>query len=627
MIVVNPSTRQFNIPGADLVFGVTADSGSTIKEFSCPRYVGNNLDLTGCFIRMNYRNANGEIDSKLIENVTVDGDNVVFGWELSPHVTMYKGNVSFVMCVVGPDTKVKWHTTLGRGQVLEGLEPDSAMVEEGTADVVAALVAMVEAQTEAVENKGAEWVRNVQSEGTDQIIAVQTAAREAQSDAVAQIEAKGVSTLATIPEDYTSLENTVDGLVRGRAGAIVCEAAGSVVVVNDASGNYIQGMKIFGRSTQDGTPTPDAPVEIKSVVEPVVTVAGKNLFNPDIIATFTKSGATVTNNGDGSFTVSGSGETTAYMNVYHQFDHETTVRMIHSGLLNIAESSYTYPYFYAQISYNDGGSRWTISNAATNSVTSKEISESILADETAMLRFGFYAEAGVAIQTGTIKPMVYQCGDDTFEPYKPIQTLESTHTLPGIPVTSGGNYTDSDGQQWVCDEVDLERGVYVQRVYQRVFDGGEAFFQGTLSTDAPDGVYRYTRGDASIKGADNGSVCPAYCSHYQIVSPDTGYQGNHTAVSLQNAAVNVYCDIADLASFKSDLAQRYENGDPVILVCELANPIETALSETEIAAYRALHSNYPNTTILNDSGAHMVVKYAADTKLYIDNKIAALIGG
>jgi hypothetical protein len=53
----------------------------------------------------------------------------------------------------------------------------------------------------------------------------------------------------------------------------------------------------------------------------------------------------------------------------------------------------------------------------------------------------------------------------------------------------------------------------------------------------------------------------------------------------------------------------------------LAKTIETPLSETEIAAYRAMHTNKPNTTILNDGGAHMKVEYAADTKLYIDKKI------
>jgi hypothetical protein len=58
----------------------------------------------------------------------------------------------------------------------------------------------------------------------------------------------------------------------------------------------------------------------------------------------------------------------------------------------------------------------------------------------------------------------------------------------------------------------------------------------------------------------------------------------------------------------------------------MADPIEIPLSETEIAAYRALHTYKPNTTIVNDSGAHMKVEYAADTKLYIDNKLAALVG-
>ena len=49
-------------------------------------------------------------------------------------------------------------------------------------------------------------------------------------------------------------------------------------------------------------------------------------------------------------------------------------------------------------------------------------------------------------------------------------TLQTPNGLPGIPVTSGGNYTDPTGRQWVCDEVDLERGVRVQRVDKTSFD-------------------------------------------------------------------------------------------------------------------------------------------------------------
>ena len=43
-------------------------------------------------------------------------------------------------------------------------------------------------------------------------------------------------------------------------------------------------------------------------------------------------------------------------------------------------------------------------------------------------------------------------------------TLQTPNALPGVPVTSGGNYTDENGQQWVCDEVDLARGVYLHSV-------------------------------------------------------------------------------------------------------------------------------------------------------------------
>lgn len=43
-------------------------------------------------------------------------------------------------------------------------------------------------------------------------------------------------------------------------------------------------------------------------------------------------------------------------------------------------------------------------------------------------------------------------------------TINTPNGLCGIPVDTGGNYTDSTGQQWVCDEVDFERGVYVHKI-------------------------------------------------------------------------------------------------------------------------------------------------------------------
>lgn len=220
MIVVHPGTRQFNVPGADLVFGVEADSGSEIKHFQCPRFVGNNVDVANSFVRINYRNANGEMDFYLVDDMTVDGDNVHFSWVLAPRVTAYKGQVKFVMCVVGPDLKIKWHTAMGTGQVHEGLEPDQSHVEDETADVVAALIAMVDAQTVAVKNTG-----------TEQVAAVKAAAKAAQEDVVAQIESKGASTLATIPGEYTATVSAI----QSAANAIRKKVSGAVIRMDDVS--------------------------------------------------------------------------------------------------------------------------------------------------------------------------------------------------------------------------------------------------------------------------------------------------------------------------------------------------------------------------------------------------------
>ena len=200
MITVNSNTRYFNVPGADLVFGVVADSDAERKYFQCPRYVGDNLDLASCFIRINYRNANGKDDFYLVDDMAIDGDNITFSWLLSPKVTEYRGQVKFVMCAVGPDLKLKWHTTQGTGQVMEGLEPDNSHVESQTADVVAQLISMVEAQTFAVEKVGA-----------DQAAAVKAAAETARMAAVNEIEAKRANSLASIPDDYTILSSTEIG--------------------------------------------------------------------------------------------------------------------------------------------------------------------------------------------------------------------------------------------------------------------------------------------------------------------------------------------------------------------------------------------------------------------------------
>lgn len=49
--------------------------------------------------------------------------------------------------------------------------------------------------------------------------------------------------------------------------------------ITDSDNGKIMDMKVFGKSSQDGTPSPENPVEIKSVVNPMIKVCGVNLFD------------------------------------------------------------------------------------------------------------------------------------------------------------------------------------------------------------------------------------------------------------------------------------------------------------------------------------------------------------
>lgn len=221
MLVIDPDTRQINLPGVELIFGVESDAQAERKYFYCPRYVGNGLDLASCFIRVNYRNANGVVDAYLVDDMSYTDDAITFSWALHRNVTLYKGQVQFVVCCNRPGSPAaEWNTTVTTGIVLAGLEPDGAAVEAATSDAISGLLATVDAQ-----------VANVIAEGKTQVGVVQTASKTAETAAVAEIEAKGASTLATIPEDYATVQNAV----RGAANAIRKKVSGEVIRVDDVS--------------------------------------------------------------------------------------------------------------------------------------------------------------------------------------------------------------------------------------------------------------------------------------------------------------------------------------------------------------------------------------------------------
>ena len=236
---------------------------------------------------------------------------------------------------------------------------------------------------------------------------------------------------------------------KARQNILIGSETGNLVSVSDAFSAPLCGLTVYGKSTQDGTPTPDAPVPIVSAgdggsVE--VKATGKNLFP---VVTQTNLSSIIKPNGG-----------------------------IRYG--------YTF--------YIPAGSTVTITgNAAIDTncfvgdfdtKTQKYTQKSLIVSEkgekkSTVLQSGWYVVyLATDYMPHTIEKLnaakiQMEIGTEAteYEPYREqLLILQTPNGLPGIPVASGGNYTDPTGQRWVCDEVDLERGVRVQRVDKTSFE-------------------------------------------------------------------------------------------------------------------------------------------------------------
>lgn len=195
----------------------------------------------------------------------------------------------------------------------------------------------------------------------------------------------------------------------------------------------------------------------------------------------------------------------------------------------------------------------------------------------------------------------------SYEPYKPAQKLiiPTPNGLPGIPVSSGGNYTDEKGQQWVADEVDFKKGVYVQRIGKKTITSKDSFFKSGLSTDDVNyfGLNNFfvhigTRGEKDVL-MSNCFVAGIYQSFGALGKIFLGSASGNVIYFSVNAQ-----KYPDAGTFKQ---WAVENG--LMFLYQLADIVETHLTAEELSAYKTLRTYSPTTTVINDASTGMSVGY------------------
>ena len=206
-------------------------------------------------------------------------------------------------------------------------------------------------------------------------------------------------------------------------------------------------------------------------------------------------------------------------------------------------------------------------------------------------------------------------------------TLPTPNGLPGIPVKSGGNYTDPSGQQWVCDEVDLEREVKVQRIASFVIDAKNAnkifitniYTHVTVATNARIATPQKMNKDVRLERCVFCEVLPwvksAWASHVNGIGVA---ENDSVDLTIENSYLGL--SEASTDDERKTALVKYFTDKPCKVVYRIATPIETSLTPAEIAAYKALTTYALDTVVQASDGAGVKLEYQRDVNIAINWK-------
>ena len=413
------------------------------------------------------------------------------------------------------------------------------------------------------------------------------------------------------------------------ASPIICEKSGSVVAINDSSDGLLKGLTLYGKTTQDGTPTPENPVELVSAGASGAintTVCGKNLLgdNRGLIER-TKNGITYTPvfREDGLLDyILLNGTATANSDYYCTTEQGYKIKMPKGATVVLSGGT--------------ENARVCLQDSAYNT-TFRQPPQWTGQLYTGKLKYDTYGcwisvASGVTVNNEKIRPMVELGSVATeYEPYKGhTATFSTPNGLPGIPLGAtfsdvikasdahmAGVWWDEKTQQYYISNTKVcNRGVDTQIVEMATATGDENWYK---VSDATGGIRVSSRNYFKNKLLVIDGKSYLLCSHFTA-----GAMRVPSVFQSGNTEPSFFVPYSTVDEWKAFLAQQYAAGTPVVTLGIVRTPIETPLSAEEMAQFSALRTNKPNTTVYNDAGAGIELIYNADTKTYIDNKFSEL---
>lgn len=351
----------------------------------------------------------------------------------------------------------------------------------------------------------------------------------------------------------------------------------------DSDNGKIQDMMIYGKSSQDGTPTPENPVEIKSVVNPTVKLLGSNILKirdgeyQDVGCTITVSNGVIKLNGTSTYN----------KRIYLPID---TPSMLKEG----TEIIFCPNNIGGTESINKCYVDYSNENTKSLSIASNTINTPyVITRQDARYEFKLSIKitGGNTFNNETWKPQILIGKQITpFEPYKE-QSIQLPITLNAIPVSSDGNVT-INGQQYIADYVDVENGKIVkcvEKLFLKQTRWGIAINKGVLR------FYNRTNEALGIEGSKIIKNPFSISSHFAFVTNTPDRIGTFT-VNADGTKSNIsFAFSTDTTITSDDFNNWILNNKPFVLLPVLKE--ELPLTSEQIQALKELATYYPVTDI------------------------------
>lgn len=346
----------------------------------------------------------------------------------------------------------------------------------------------------------------------------------------------------------------------------------------DSDNGKIMDMLIYGKASQEGTPTIENPIDVKNVVNPTIKLRGSNLLKLDFKQN-NNNGITLEVVGNklrfhGTFT-----------NTYAFFKVKNKPLIKKNTKVSLYVDN-----------YNDHGAfAWLelLSNGNINSLTKTSPTNTLTGDNYLnSIGIENYNVGDTVDFTTTIAVL-----DNTnkYEPYKE-QTLTLPITLNAVPVSSGGNVTIG-GQQYVADYVDVERGKIV--IMTKTVHPKEASDISTWSS-VKETVSNFR---TYAEGADKKEILSNMMINRAIWADDvigvSGIEYNFIDFTLPYTTLGI--DKSATHEQRNTAINAWLKNNDLMFVYILKTPTEEDLTTEQAKALRALKTYYPTTNILVDS--------------------------